>query len=209
MVTGPPTRMPVTSPEFDTVATALFDELHVTTRPVKAAPEASRVVAESCTTERGVNDGDAGETLTEATGGGMTVTVADPSCPSLDATMVTGPPMVTAVTRPVDETVATAVFVDVQVTVRLERLPPWASRVEAVSCTVWPTVIDDDGGETTTDATGGGGSVLPPQATATVRHAISVPRRTRCPDPSHASFRGRAARRVDVCRRRTTFMELP
>ena len=125
--------MPVTSPEPDTVATAVFEELHVTTRPVRTAPEASRVVAESCTEARGVKAGDAGETLTEATGGGVTVTIAEPSCPSLEATIVTGPPTASAVTRPDDETEATAVFVDVHVTVRFARLLPWASFGCAVS----------------------------------------------------------------------------
>jgi hypothetical protein len=174
MVTGPPTTRPITSPEFDTVATALFDELHVTTRPVNTAPDASRVVAESCTAARGVKDGDAGDTLTVATGGGITVTVAEPSCPSLEATIVTGPPIVTAVTRPVDETVATAVLVEVQVTVRFVRLPPWASRVVAESCAVPPTTIEDVGGDTSTEATGGGGSVLPLHAASTVRHAATA-----------------------------------
>jgi hypothetical protein len=74
--------------------------------------------------------------LTVATGGGVTVTTAEPSWPSLVATMVTGPPTVTAVTSPVVETVATAVFVDDHVTVRFWRLPPWASRGVAVSCVV-------------------------------------------------------------------------
>jgi hypothetical protein len=206
MVTGPPTRIPVTNPEPETVATALFDELQVTTRPVSTAPEASRVVAESCTTAKGVRDGDAGETLTVATGGGVTVTVADPSCPSLVATIVTGPPMVTAVTSPVEETVATAVFVELHVTVRLARVPPWASRGVAVSCTVPPTMTDDDGGETRTDATGGGGSVPPLQAATTVRHAARIARRTPRRGRFHAFFRGRAD--AGVWTRGTTFMEL-
>lgn len=206
MVTGPPTRTPITSPEFDTVAMALFDEVHVTTRPVSTAPEASRVVAESWTAARGVKDGDAGETLTEATGGGVTVTVAEPSCPSLEATIVTGPPTVTAVTRPVEETVATEVLVEVQVTVRFVRLPPWASRVVAVSCTVPPTTTEDVGGDTSTEATGGGGSVLPPHATITVRHAARAARRPRRPGTSHAFFRGRVGRSV-VVGGSTTFME--
>ena len=136
IVTGPPTVIPVTRPEPDTVATALFDEVHETTRPVTIVPEASRIVAESCTPLKGVKVDDAGDTLTVATGGGVTVTVAEPSCPSLVATMVTGPPTVTAVTSPVVETVATAVFVDDHVTVRFWRLTPAASRGVAVSCVV-------------------------------------------------------------------------
>lgn len=208
MVTGPPTATAVTSPP-DTVATALFDDDQMIERPVSMLPAASRVVAESCTTAPGVSDGDVGETLTLATGGGITVTVADPSCPSLDATIVTGPPMLTAVTSPVDDTVATALLVDDQVTVRFVRLLPWASRVVAVSCAVWPTVMDDEGGETTTEATGGGGSVPPPQATITVRQATSVARRTRCRARPRTSFRGGSGRSVGVWGWCTTFMELP
>ena len=178
MVTGAPTVMPVTSPEPDTVATALFEEVHVTTRPVSTAPEASRVVAESCTEARGVKDGDAGETLTDATGGGTTVTVAEPSCPSLEATIVTGPPTVSAVTRPDDETEATAVFVDDHDTARFVRLLPWASRGCAVSCCVWPRVMVVEGGVTATDATGAGGAALsPPHAASTVRQAERPKRR--------------------------------
>ena len=133
IVTGPPTATAVTSPPPETVATPLFDDNQETTRPVSVFPAASRVVGVSCTTAPGVSDGEAGDTVTLATGGGITVTVADPSCPSLDATIVTGPPMVTAVTSPVDDTVATALFVDDQVTVRFVRLPPVASSVVAVS----------------------------------------------------------------------------
>jgi hypothetical protein len=64
------------------------------------------------------------------------VTVAEPSCPSLEATIVTGPPTVTAVTCPDEETVATAVLVDVHVTVRPVSVPPAASRVVALNWTV-------------------------------------------------------------------------
>lgn len=173
IVTGPPTATAVTRPAPETVATPLFDDDHVTTRPVNVAPEASRSVGTNWTTPPGVSDGDAGAMLTVATGGGVTVTVAEPSWPSLVATMVTGPPTVTAVTSPVLETEATAVLVDDHVTVRFCRLPPAASRGVAVSCVVCPTEIVLEGGETSTDATGAGGLVPPLQAARTVRHATS------------------------------------
>jgi hypothetical protein len=122
-------------------------------------------------------EGEAGETLTLATGGGVTVTMADPSWPSLVATIVTGPPTASAVTTPDDDTLATAVFVDVHVTVRLVNVPPAASFGVAVSCVVWPTEMVLDGGVTCTDATGGGGSVPPPQAASAVRQAARIDRR--------------------------------
>ena len=125
-----------------------------------------------------MSDGDPGATLTVATGGGVTVTLAEPSCPSLEATIVTGPPTVSAVTRPDDETVATAVFVDDHETVRFVRLLPWASLGCAVSCVVWPTEMVVDGGETATDATGAGGAALSPlHAASTVRQAARPKRR--------------------------------
>lgn len=79
IVTGPPTTTPVTTPAADTVATVLFDDDQVTTRPVSVAPEASRRVGTSCTVDPGVMVGAAGAMVTVATGGGVTVTVADPS----------------------------------------------------------------------------------------------------------------------------------
>jgi hypothetical protein len=133
IVTGPPTETPVTTPELDTVATFVFDDDQVIKGSVNVAPDASRSVAVSAVVDPGVTDAEAGATVTVATGGGVTVTVADPSCPSLVATMVTGPPIVTAVTRPVDETVATLVLVELQATVRFVSVPPCASRGVAVS----------------------------------------------------------------------------
>ena len=178
MVTGPPIAIPVTSPAPETVATPLFDDDHVTVRPVSVAPETSRSVGTSWMTAPGVSVGDPGATLTVATGGGVTVTTAEPSCPSLEATIVTGPPTVRAVTRPDDETVATAVLVDVHVTVRFARLLPWASFGCAFSCVVSPTAMVLDGGVTATDATGAGGpEPSPPQAASTVRQARRPKRR--------------------------------
>ena len=176
MVTGPPTATAVTRPAPETVATPLFDVVQVTARPVSVLPEASRSVGTSVTTAPGVSVGAAGATLTVATGGGMTVTIADPSWPSLVATMVTGPPTATAVTNPPVDTVATDVFVDDHATRRSVRLFPWASRGTAESCTVPPGEMLDEPGVTTTDATGGGGSEPPLHAASTVRQAETARR---------------------------------
>ena len=113
--------------------------------------------------------------MTLATGGGVTMTVAEPSWPSLEATIVTGPPTATAVTMPDEETDATAVLIDVHVTVRPVKAVPWASRGVAVSCAVCPTESVDAGGVTCTEATGAGGSVPPPlQAKSAVRQAARI-----------------------------------
>src|SRR5207302_66719 len=61
--------------------------------------------------------GAGGATVTAATGTGVTVTVAVPLCPSLVAVIV-ALPIVTPVTRPVVETLATAEALDAHVTVR-------------------------------------------------------------------------------------------
>src|SRR3970282_2734129 len=79
IVTGPPTATAVTNPAPDTVATARLEDVQVTARPVSGAPEASRGVATSGATAPGVSAVVAGDTLTVATGGGTTVTVAEPS----------------------------------------------------------------------------------------------------------------------------------
>ena len=214
MVTGPPTATPVMTPEADTVATPVFDDDQVITRPVNVAPDASRSVAVSAVVDPGVTDAEAGATVTVVTGGGVTVTVADPSWPSLVATMVTGPPIVAAVTRPVDDTVATIVLVELQVTVRFVRVAPAASRGVAVNWTVPPTEIEDDDGETRTEATGGGGSVPPPQAARSVRQPARArkeprPQVQRNGNRPDTLFRACPAPCVGGSRCCTTFRELP
>jgi hypothetical protein len=78
--------------------------------------------------------------VTDATGttGTVTVTVLCPVTPSLLAVMLVVPPP-TAVTRPVELTVAIDVLALVQTTARPERTLLLASRVTAVSCAVAPT----------------------------------------------------------------------
>jgi len=67
--------------------------------------------------------------------GAVTVLTAVPATPSLVAVRV-AVPTVTPVTRPLAETVATALLLVVQVTVRPVRRLPFASRRVAVSCAV-------------------------------------------------------------------------
>jgi hypothetical protein len=61
------------------------------------------------------------------------------------------------VTRPDAETVAIAVLLELQLTVRPVSTLLFASRVVAESCTVAPTGIVAVAGDTVTDATGVGG----------------------------------------------------
>src|SRR2546423_1701547 len=88
-------------------------------------------------------------------GGGVTVIVAVPLCPSLVAVMVAVPATL-PVTSPVPLTVATLVLALVHVTVRPVNTLPAASRSVAVSCTVLPSFTLADPGVTVTDATGAG-----------------------------------------------------
>jgi hypothetical protein len=63
------------------------------------------------------------------------------------------------VTNPLDETVASAVLLDIHVITRPVSTLLLASLVVAVSCTVPATAIEDDGGLTVTVATGTGVTV--------------------------------------------------
>lgn len=111
-----------------------------------------------------------GLTVTDATGTGATVMVAEAVFPSLVAAMVTVPGA-TAVTRPVDATVATDVLEDAHVTWRPVSVAPALSRAVAVSCLVCETSTVADDGDTTTVATGTGVTV-----TATVCETLAAPK---------------------------------
>src|SRR5438034_41345 len=95
----------------------------------------------------------AGVIVTEATGTGVTVIVEGPLLPSLVAVIVAVPAAL-PVTSPLAVTVATAVLLLPQLTVRPDNGLPLASFGVAVSCTVWPTCTDAVLGLTVTDATG-------------------------------------------------------
>src|SRR5881396_2431009 len=95
----------------------------------------------------------AGVIVTEATGTGVTVIVEGPLLPSLVAVIVAVPAAL-PVTSPLAVTVATAVLLLPQLTVRPDNGLPFASFGVAVSCTVWPTCTDAVLGLTVTDATG-------------------------------------------------------
>jgi hypothetical protein len=161
VIVTPPATSPLTSPVPDTDATALFDELHVTVRPVSVAPDASRVTTESWTVPPTFTELVPGLTTTVATGAGSAFIVTDavPLLPSLVAVIVTVPaPNVE--TSPLADTVASDVFEELQVTVRPDSCAPLASRIVAVSCTAVPTLTVLDEGETVTVATGAGGGAL-------------------------------------------------
>ena len=132
VIAAEPPPTPVTKPLVDTVATAVLPLAHVTVRPLRALPFASSGVAVSCTLAPADTVAEAGLTATEATGTG-TVIAELPVFPSLVAVIVTEP-AATAVTRPLLETVATAVLPLTHVTARPESGFPLASSGVALSC---------------------------------------------------------------------------
>ena len=125
----------VTTPADDTVATLVFELLQVTIRPVSTTPSASRNTAVACVVAPSSMLLLASVTLTVAAGVGgaaVTVIVALPVLPSLVAMMLAVPGF-TAVTTPLDETVATLVLELLHVTVLPVSVLPPASRVTAVA----------------------------------------------------------------------------
>jgi hypothetical protein len=104
-----PEAIAVTRPSAETVAMLVLPELQTMVRPVRTLLLASRVTAATCTVPPICNAAVVGETVTDATGTGAgtsTVSEARPVCPSLEAVIV-AVPAPTAVTSPVDATVAT------------------------------------------------------------------------------------------------------
>src|SRR6184192_2541996 len=160
VIVAEPATLPVTSPVPVTVATDVLLLAHVTERPVRMLPLASRRVALSCTVWPAGTLADAGLTVTDATGTPLTVMLAVPLCPSLVAVIVTGPPAATPLTSPLPFTLAIALLLDCQVTTRPVNGLPFASLGVAVSCTVLPTATPAVAGVTVTDATGTGVTVM-------------------------------------------------
>ncbi len=155
-----PAPTPVTSPEVEMVATPVFALLHVAARPESTLPPASFAVAVNCAVCPAVTDTVAGATRTCATAMGATTTVAFANLP-LTSTVIVADPVATAVTNPLDDTVATLVFELVHV--------PGGSPASgllfpsfgvAVSCTVWPADKVSVAGATITLLTGGGITVI-------------------------------------------------
>src|SRR5437773_1992068 len=153
IVIGPPAATPLTSPLPFTLAIALLLACQVMTRPVNGFPFASLGVAVSCNVLPTATLPDAGVTVTEATGTGVTVMDAVPLWPSLVAVIV-AEPATFAVTSPVPFTVATGVLLLDHVTVRPVNRLPFASLSVAVSCWVCPACTLAAAGLTVTEATG-------------------------------------------------------
>src|SRR5438094_4884174 len=160
VIVAEPATLPVTSPVPVTVATDVLLLAHVTERPVRMLPLASRRVALSCTVWPAGTLADAGLTVTDATGTPLKVMLAVPLWPSLVAVIVTGPPAATPLTSPLPFTLAIALLLDCQVMTRPVNGVPLASRGVAVSCTVCPCGTLPEAGLTVTAATGTVGTMF-------------------------------------------------
>jgi hypothetical protein len=154
VIVAEPAATPVTNPPL-TVATPALLVVQVTTRPVSAFPLASLGVAVSWTVCPTVTVAEAGLTLTDATGTGVTVIDDVPLCPSLVAVMV-AEPVATPVTNPLPLTVASPASLLAHVITRPTSAFPLASLGVAVSWTVCPAATVAEAGLTLTDATGTG-----------------------------------------------------
>jgi len=130
-----PTDIAVTSPFANTVATAVFDEDHVTVAPDIVLPPASFTVAVSCCVPPideklklvcdSVIDAEVWVTETDA------VPLTEP-----DVAVIVAVPSATEVTSPADETVATEVLDEDHVTVAPDMVLPPASFTVATSVAV-------------------------------------------------------------------------
>ena len=118
------------------------------------------------------------ETVTVATGGAVTVIVANPLVPSLVAVML-AVPMPAAVTAPVEDTVATLTLSDDQVMVSPVRTWPPASRGVAVAVVAPPIETVGWASATESVAIAGGPVTPPPELQPAVVRQIKIAVRMR------------------------------
>src|SRR5437764_550123 len=171
-----PTPAPVTSPVALTVATPVWSLAHVMVRPESGLPLASRGVAVSCTAPPVWIVCDAGDTVTAATGTGVTVMLAVPLFPSLVAVIV-AVPAAFPVTSPLALTVAIVVLLLAHVTTRPASGVPLPSFAVATSCTVPLTGTLPVAGATSTAATATSVTVIAavPLSPSLVAVIVAVP----------------------------------
>lgn len=176
-----PADTPVMVPDASTVATDVTLDVQLMARPVSRLPAASRRITLAVAVLPATMDADDAVTTTVATGGGATVSCAEPVRPSLIAVMAVVPGE-TATMLPVASTVATFAAELVQAIARPPSDLPLASVSVAVAEPVVPVTSVGDESETFTAATGAGGAVVaasppPPQPMANTMKAEQNARR--------------------------------
>jgi hypothetical protein len=149
MIVTVPAATALTKPVDETVARLTAVEVHVTVRPVSTWPDASYSVAVPCVLWPTLTLYEFSVTTTLATGEASAVTVtATGALTPPDVAVTVALPALTAVTTPVDDTVATAELLDAHVTTRLVITVPLASLGDAKIVAVLPTFSESDDGET-------------------------------------------------------------
>ena len=135
MIVADPVATAVTSPSDETVATDSADETHVTTESGRTFPPESFTVATIVpVSPSDKKESELGDTSTVIVSS-PTVTEADPLAEP-EVAIIEMDPVATGVTKPADDTVATAVFVDDHVTAGLPIVLSFASFTVAVSVAV-------------------------------------------------------------------------
>jgi hypothetical protein len=132
LIVAAPGLTAVTTPSVDTVAVAGASVAHAIDRPLSADPCASNVCAAIGALAPTTNAIELGATVTDATGITATVILAAAVFPSLVAVIV-AVPAETAETRPVEETLATAIASELHVTSRPAKALPVPSFTDTVS----------------------------------------------------------------------------
>jgi len=159
VIVAVPTDTLVIAPLASITATDGTDELHITARPLNAAPFAERSTAVALVVAPTTNDVAPSATVTVATGTGSTVSVADALLPSLDAVIVVVP-TASVVIAPSLLTAATLGDVDDQVIARPVSVAPRSSRSTAKAVVVAPSVSVGSASVIVTVATGAGATVI-------------------------------------------------
>jgi hypothetical protein len=144
----------------DTVATAVFDELHPSVTPLTVLPEASSGTAESCAEFPATPVRLVGESAIDASGAAFTVTVTVAVMLPSDAVTVVLPCFL-SVTRPAELTFAIVASAEVHETVCPVTVLPDASLGAADICVVLPGTPEIDDGESAIEATGAALTVAP------------------------------------------------
>ena len=152
VIVAVPGAIPVTTPDWLTVAISGLLVVHATTRSVTTAPFASRTVTVRVVLEPVETVAVVGESVTLPTGMLETVSAVVPLTPSTVAVIVAEPAVI-ALTVPSDATVATAVLELDQTADLPASTLPLASRAESASCADWPAIIVTGFGDTMTFAT--------------------------------------------------------
>ena len=130
-----PVATEVTSPADETVAMDVLEDAHVTTESGRTFPSEPFTVALSVSVSPSdKKESELGDTSTVIVSS-PTVTEADPLAEP-DVAMIEIDPVATEVTNPADETMATAVFVDVHVTGAPDITDPAASFTVAANVAV-------------------------------------------------------------------------